>query len=269
MFRTITIFISSILIAVSYNLFLLPHKVLSGGVTGIAMIVGLLTPLNTGTIILILNIPLLIIGFMKLGKKFMLKTLLSVGVLTLSMHLIPVRAVANDPILSSVFGGVISGASVGFVFRSGGSTGGFDIVGMLLTKKRDLPLGAIIFGMNAIVVLISGFLFNFDLALYTMLSIYVSSRVVDAIHTRHVKLTLMIITSNGEEMKKMLMNHIVRGITMVDGKGGYTNQERKVLFTVITRYDLIEIKPYIIQVDPHAFVNITETVEIVGSFRRT
>ncbi len=130
-------------------------------------------------------------------------------------------------------------------------------------------MGAIIFGMNAVVVLISGFVFNFDLALYTMLSIYVSGRVIDAIHTRHIKLTLMIITSRGEEMKEMLMEHLVRGITMVDGQGGYTSEKRNILFTVITRYDLIEIKPYIIQVDPHAFVNITETIEVLGSFRRS
>ncbi len=136
MFRTITIFFSSILIAISYNLFLLPHKVLSGGVTGIAMIIGLLTSLNTGTIILLLNMPILILGFMKLGKKFMFNTLLSVTVLSLSLHYIPIRAIANDPILSSVFGGVISGVAIGFIFRSGGSTGGFDIIGMLLTKKE-------------------------------------------------------------------------------------------------------------------------------------
>ncbi|MFV9510215.1 YitT family protein [Tepidibacillus sp. LV47] len=269
MLRIITIFFSSVLIAVSYNLFLLPHKVLSGGITGIAMIIGLLTPLNTGTVIFLLNIPILILGFLKIGKRFIIYSLFSVSITSLAMHYIPQKAIVIDPILSSVFGGVISGMGIGLIFRVGGSTGGFDIIGLLLTRKRDLPLGAIIFGMNAVVVLVSGFLFNFDLALYTMLSIYTSGRVIDAIHTRHVKLTLMIITSRGEEMKNMLMEHIVRGITIVDGEGAYTKEKRKILFTVITRYDLILIKPYIFEVDPHAFVNITETVEVLGAFRRS
>ena len=268
MLRILTIFVSSIFIAVSYNLFLLPHKVLSGGVSGIAMIIGLITPLNTGTVIFILNLPLLVIGFLKLGKRFIAYSIFSVVVLSVAMQYIPQREISSDPILSSVFGGVIGGVAVGLIFRMGGSTGGFDIIGMLLSKKRDLPLGAIIFGLNAVVVLVSGFLFNFDLALYTMLSIYVSGKVVDAIHTRHVKLTLMIITSKGEEMKGTLMSHLGRGITLVDGEGAYTKEKRKILYTVITRYDLIEIKPYILQVDAKAFVNITETVEVLGSFRR-
>jgi len=267
-YRVIIIFFASLLLGVSYNMFLIPHSILSGGVNGLSMIIGLLTNINVGTIIFIINIPILIAGYFKLGRRFMLHTIFSVFVISISMQYIPVHSLVQKDILAAVFGGVLNGIAMGIIFRNSGSTGGFDIIGMLLTRKRDFPLGEVIFAMNAIVVLISGFLFDFDLALYTLAAIYASSKVIDSIHTRHYKLTLMIVTSHGEEMKQKLMEVTSRGITMVDGEGAYTGEKRKVLFTVITRFELSGIKPHILDVDPQAFVNITETLEVVGSFKR-
>jgi uncharacterized membrane-anchored protein YitT (DUF2179 family) len=267
-YRLVIIFVSSILIAGSYNLFLLPHKILSSGVTGIAMIVGILTPLNTGIVNLALNLPILILGYYKLGTRFIAYSIFSVVTISMALLYIPIEPVAKDPILSSVFGGIISGVGIGLVFRFSGSTGGFDIIGMLLTRKKDFPLGGILFSMNAIVVLIAGFLFTWDLALYTLASIYATGKAVDTIHTRHIKLTLMIISNRGEELREQLLSHLIRGITVMEGEGAYTKEKRKVLFTVINRYELSEIKPLIRKIDPHAFVNITETVEVMGFFRR-
>ncbi len=268
LFRLIIIFFSSILAGFSLNMLLLPHKILSAGFSGISMITSLLTNINTGIVLLVLNIPVLIIGYLKLGKRFMFYTIFSVVVTSVSMQYIPVSPLVSDPILSSIFGGVLMGIAGGLIFRNWGSTGGFDVIGMLLTRKRDFPLGELLFTMNVVVVLISGFLFNFDLALYTMLSIYASAKVIDSIHTSHIKLTLMIITNKEEEMKKKLMEHLIRGITVLDAEGAYTKEKRKMLITVINRYDLSLIQPFILEVDPNAFVNITETVKVLGMFRR-
>ncbi|WP_091837071.1 YitT family protein [Marininema halotolerans] len=267
--RITTIFISSILIGFAFNMFLLSHKVLSGGVSGIAMILGLLTSINSGTLIFLLNIPIFILGWMKLGKRFVTISLFSVAVTSISMGIIPIAKISEDPILSSIFGGVLVGIGTGLIFRAGGSTGGFDIVSMVLTQKKELPLGTLLFGMNAIVVFVSGFIFTWDLALYTMASIYVTGRVIDAIHTRHIKLTLMIITSNGDEVKEKLLSNLVRGITVLDGEGAYTKEKRRVLITVISRYELTRVKHMVAEVDPHSFINITQTIEVMGYFRRT
>ncbi|MGX9134132.1 YitT family protein [Rummeliibacillus sp. JY-2-4R] len=264
----ITIVIGSMLMGFAYNFFLIPHKILSGGLSGIAMMLGIVTPLNTGLLNFLLNLPLLIIGFLKLGKHFISYTILSVVVLSVSLLIIPIYDLTNEPVLASLFGGVIVGVGAGFIFRSSGSSGGFDIVAMLLTKKRDLPLGSIISLMNGIVVLISGFIFSWDAALLTLVSIFATGKTIDMIHTNNIKLTLMIITAQGDEMKSYLLKNLHRGITIMDAEGAYTGEPRKILYTVITRYQLLEVKKIVRQIDPHAFVNVTETVEVIGVFDR-
>nr|WP_048602072.1 YitT family protein [Rubeoparvulum massiliense] len=260
---------SSVLLAASYNMFLLPNKLLSSGLAGIAMIIGLLTPINTGLLIFLFNVPLFIMGYRHLGRRFVTYSVISVAVTSLSMYYIPLYAIApNDPLLSAVFGGVTNGIAIGLILRASGSTGGFDIIGLLLTQKKDYPLGTLMFAMNAVVVLLAAFFFDRTLALYTLISIYVVGRVVDTIHTRHIKLTLMIITSKGDEMKNKLLSRMYRGITIFDGEGAYTHEKRKILYTVISRYELVEVKKMIRSVDPKAFVNITETVEVMGAFHR-
>ena len=264
----VIITLASILVGFAYNFLLIPHEILSSGLSGIAIMLGLVTPLNTGVLNFLLNLPLLIIGVMKLGKRFIGYTILSVVVLSVSLLIIPVYKLTNEPLLASLFGGVITGIGVAVIFRASGSSGGFDIVAMLLNKKRDLPLGALISGMNAVVVLISGFIFSWDAALYTLVSIYATGKVIDTIHTSHIKLTLMIVTSKGDEVKKKLLSSLYRGVTIMDAEGAYTGERRKVLFTVITRYQLGEVKEMLKEVDPTAFVNITQTTEVIGMFDR-
>lgn len=264
----IIITLVSILVAFAYNFLLIPHEILSGGLSGIAVMLGLVTPVNTGILNLLLNLPLLIIGYMKLGKRFIGYTILSVVVLSVSLYVIPVYKITEEPILASLFGGVIIGFGAGVVFRAGGSTGGFDIAAMLLSRKRDFPLGVLLSAMNAVVVAISGFIFSWDAALMTLVSIYATGKVVDTIHTSNIKLTLMIITSKGEEMKQHLLSNLYRGITIMDGKGAYSGEGRQILITVITRYQLSEVKSLIKEVDEKSFVNILQTTEVIGMFER-
>lgn len=268
MFRIVIIIIGSVIIGGAFNLFLVPHQILSAGISGIAILLGIITPLNTGILNFLLNLPLLIIGIFKLGKQFIGYTILSVIVLSASLYFIPVTAISSEPILSSLFGGVLSGIGIGIVFRASGSTGGFDIIAMLLARRSDFPLGSFLSALNAVVVVISGFVFNWDAALNTMVGIYASGKVIDTIHTKHIKLTLMIVTNKGEELKAKLLSNLYRGITMMDGEGAYTGEKRKILMTVITRYQLNEVKSFINEIDPNAFVNITQTTEVMGFFHR-
>jgi uncharacterized membrane-anchored protein YitT (DUF2179 family) len=203
-----------------------------------------------------------------LGRRFIVNTIISVVVISLGLYIVPIHEIANDRILSSIFGGAVTGLGVGIVFRCSGSTGGFDIIGMIVSRKRDFPIGILLSGMNAVVIVISGFLFNWDSALNTLVSIYVTGKVVDAIYTDHAKLTLMIITEQGEEMRKHLLSNLYRGLTIIDGVGGYSNGKRNILVTVISRYELNEVKNLIKEADPTAFVNISETIEVMGLFHR-
>lgn len=260
--------LGSLIVVFAFNLFLIPHEVLSSGLSGISMILGMISPVNTGVANFLLNFPLLIIGYKMLGKRFILNSIFSVIIISIGLYLVPVNAIADDKILSSIFGGALTGLGVGIVFRCSGSTGGFDIIGMIVARKRDFPIGVLLSGMNAIVIVISGFLFDWDSALYTLVSIFVTGKVVDAIYTDHAKLTLMIITEKGEEMRNHLLTNLYRGLTVMDGVGGYSNNQRNVLLTVISRYELNEVKNLITEVDPAAFVNITETIEVMGLFHR-
>ncbi|HDX9627544.1 TPA: YitT family protein [Bacillus cereus] len=268
MVRFLGVIIGSIIIAIAFNLFLIPHKILSSGIGGIAIILGIVTPVNTGIINFVLNLPILILGYIGLGKKVIFNTVISVIVLSVALYYVPVKVVATDALLSSIFGGVIAGAGIGLVFNCNGSTGGFDIIGMLLSRKRDIKLGGFLIILNAVVVIIAGFFFTWDVALTSLLSIYVTGKVIDAIHTKHRKVTLMIVTNEAEKMKKQLLSTVVRGITLLDGEGAYSSEKKRVLMTVVSREELASMKLTISEIDPHAFVNITETVEVLGLFRK-
>lgn len=264
----ILIILGTLIISAAFNLFFIPHKILSSGLSGIAILLGLITPFETGIINFVLNLPLLIIGVFKLGRRFIIYTIISVVVLTIGLYIIPVTAVSSEPILSSIFGGVIAGLGGGLIFRASGSSGGFDIIAVLLTKKRDFPLGSILSALNAVVVIFSGFIFGWDAALHTLVGIYASGKMVDMIHTKHIKLTLMIITKKGDAIKDRMLAEFYRGITIIDAVGAYTGEKQKILMMVITRYQLTEAKILINEMDPHAFVNITETKEVMGAFDR-
>ncbi|PER27025.1 hypothetical protein CN931_22810 [Bacillus sp. AFS054943] len=269
MIRFLGVIIGSIIIAIAFNLFLIPHKILSSGIGGIAIILGIVTPVNTGIINFVLNLPILILGYIGLGKKVVFNTVISVIVLSVALYYVPVKVVATDPLLSSIFGGVIAGAGIGLVFNCNGSTGGFDIIGMLLSRKRDIKLGGFLIALNAVVVVIAGFFFTWDVALTSLLSIYVTGKVIDAVHTKHSKVTLMIVTNEAEKMKQHLLSTVVRGITLLDGEGAYSSEKKRVLMTVVSREELASMKLTISEIDPNAFVNITETVEVLGLFRRS
>jgi uncharacterized membrane-anchored protein YitT (DUF2179 family) len=266
--KAVGVMIGSIIVAVGYNLFLIPHEIMSSGLSGLSIILGMVTSINAGIFNFLLNLPLLVIGYLKLGRTFILHTILSVVTISIAMYFIPVQPIASNPILCSIFGGALAGLGIGIIFRCSASSGGFDIIGMLLTRRRDFPMGALLSVMNSIVIVISGFLFSWDAALNTLVSIYVTGKVIDSIHTHHVKVTLMIITKKGEEVKQHLLSNIYRGVTMIDSRGGYSNEKSNIIMTVISRYELSEVKSLIQEVDPHAFVNITETLEVMGLFHK-
>lgn len=263
------ILFGGIVIACGFNLFLIPHHVLSGGVSGLAMLIGYFSPFNISVMYFALNIPILIAGWVKLGKRFVWLSILSVIIVTILLEFIPVKAVASDMLLSSVFGGVLVGLGGGISFRVGGSTGGFDIIGSLVTRYRDFPVGSVLVGMNALVILAVAYLEgDWNLALASMLSIYVTGKIIDLVHISHIKVTVFIVTDKTEALLEKLLKR-PRGVTKIKTEGAFTHKEKDMLMTVTTRYELAELKTIITETDPEAFVNIVETVAVMGQFRRS
>lgn len=263
-----TIILGSLLSAIGFNFFLIPHLLLNGGVSGIAMLIGYFTPWNIGLMYLALNIPIMILGFFQIGRRFILLSVLSVLCTTLFMLVLPELYRPEESILGAVFGGVIIGVGTGISLRVGGSSGGFDIIGSILMQKWDFPLGQILFVLNSIVILILGyFKENWDLALYSMLSMFVCASIIDMIHVRYLKVTVFIVTKQKEQLIERLMQ-MPRGVTVIKTEGAYTQETQDMLMTVTTKYELIELKKNILEIDPHAFVNIMETIGVLGKFRK-
>ncbi|MHA0857925.1 YitT family protein [Paenibacillus sp. CMAA1364] len=262
------VILGAAIIACGFNLFLVPHQLLSGGVSGVSLLISYFSDFGVSTMYLLINIPLLIIGWFKLGKKFISYSILSVVATTWFIAVIPVNQVATDILIASVFGGVLVGIGAGISFRVGGSSGGFDIIGSIITRYHDFPVGTILVGMNAVVILLAGYFNeNWNIALASMASIYITGKVLDVIHISHIKVTVYIITNQTEELLSKLLV-IQRGVTKIKTEGAYSHVPKDMLMTVTTRYELAELKSIIKQTDPLAFVNIVETVGVMGSFRR-
>ncbi|HLR02786.1 MAG TPA: YitT family protein [Virgibacillus sp.] len=272
--RIIIVIFGALLNAIALNFFLIGANVYASGFTGAAQLLSSVFKdfigfdLSTGIILLILNIPVAILGWFKVGKGFTVYSALSVAFTTIFLEALPMVTVSDDIILNAVFGGVIGGTAVGMTLKYGASTGGMDIVAMVLSRMKDKPIGSYFLILNAIIIAMAGILYEPENALYTLLTLYVTTRVIDAIHTRHEKITAMIITRKSEELQKAIHDKMVRGITILPAKGAYTKEDKDMMYLVITRYELYDLEQIIMEVDPNAFTNIVQTTGIFGFFRR-
>jgi len=272
--KIIVVIIGAFLNAVGLNMFLIPANVYASGFTGIAQLLSSIleeyTPffISTGVLLLLLNIPVAILGWLKVGRSFTLYSFFSVAATTVFLGIVPLYSFSGDILLNAVFGGVIVAVGVGITLKYGASTGGLDIIAMILSRMKDKPVGTYFFLFNSIIILTAGLLYGWEKALYTLVALYVSTRVIDAIHTRHAKLTAMIITKKADTLKAAIHSRLVRGITMIPAKGAFTNEPRDMLIIVITRYELYDLEKIIKEEDPNAFTNIVQTTGIFGFFRK-
>ncbi len=272
--KVIVVLIGALLNSIGLNLFLIPANVYASGFTGISQLLSSVleqyTPfsISTGVLLLLLNIPVAILGWLKVGRSFTIYSFFSVAATTFFLGIVPLESLSEDILLNAVFGGVISAVGVGLTLKYGASTGGLDIIAMILSRMNDKPVGTYFFILNGIIIFTAGLLYGWEKALYTLVTLYVTTRVIDAIHTRHVKHTAMIVSNKGEELKKAIHSKLVRGITTIPAKGGFTNETKDMLIIVITRYELYDLERIIKDVDPHAFTNIIQTTGIFGFFRK-
>jgi uncharacterized membrane-anchored protein YitT (DUF2179 family) len=260
--------ISAAAVGFGFQLLLIPEKLLSSGVSGVAMVIGYLSGWNIGWLYFALNVPILLWGYRILGKRFIGLSILTVLFTALFLQIVPEIKLTDDRLLASVFGGVLVGLGSSVALRYGGSSGGFDIIASIISRYRDIPIGLFTVLLNTFVVAVLGFLENdWNAALYSMLSIYLTGKVIDAVHTPHHKLTAFIVTNHTQELTSRLLK-LPRGVTIIKTRGAFTSEERDMLMTVATRYELAELRKMITEVDSKAFVNVVQTIDVIGEFRR-
>ena len=272
--RIAIVIVGSFLLAISLNFFLINANVYASGFSGLAQLLSSILndffsiQLSTGIILFLLNVPVLILGWFKIGRGFTIYSIVSVVFATLFLEILPIISLSEDIMLNAVAGGVIAGVAVGISLKWGASTGGMDIVAMLLSRLQDKPIGVYFLILNGFIIFVAGILYEPENALYTLLALYVTTVVIDAIHTRHEKVTVLIITDRTEALQETIHKQMVRGITIIPAKGAYTQEEKSLLYLVITRYELYDLEKIIYEIDPNAFTNIIQTAGIFGFFRK-
>lgn len=258
----------SLIFVIGMNSVLIPSKLLSAGVTGIALIFHYLFPkLNVGLAYFLLNIPLILLGFFSISRRFLLYTFYGMGFFSLTAAFVkPPVAVIEDPILAALFAGIICGTGVGVILRSIGSTGGIDILAVYVNQKFGFRPGSVSFIFNTMVLIFGAYLFGLEVALYTLIYVFTSSRVLDAVLTGfNQRMATMVISEKTNEMAKEIFTKVNRGVTFLKGKGAYTGKERDVIFTVTTLTELPKLKDVIFGIDPGAFVVVNNTLEVLGN----
>ncbi|WP_195986970.1 YitT family protein [Clostridium sp. D53t1_180928_C8] len=258
-------FISSL----GVNLFLSNAKLLSGGVTGIGLIIQYLWNIPSGITVFILNIPLFIISYKFLSKRFTIYT--AIGMISFSTALMLTKPLSSlvqvdDTLLYCIYGGVLSGIGYGLVFFRNGSIGGTDIITMVVRKKySNLDIGKVGFGFNLIIVTLAAFIFGLPKALYTLLSMFITSTILDKVLNGFTsKKLLLVLTEKEEDIITYVIKDMHRGITSLMAEGGYTHNQKKLLYIAVTTSQMISLKNRILRIDPKAFITIIDVSEVKG-----
>jgi len=260
------IFLGSILVAVAINGILVPHRFVSGGFTGIALVIHYLFPsFPLALFYFLLNVPVFILGWTIVGRRFFFYSIVGMVIFSAAIALIHVSLPVHDKILSALLAGIITGIGAGIILRSSGSSGGTDILSVILVNRFSIRIGTTILAFNVIILAATSLLFSLDAALYTLIYIFVSSQVINIMLTGlSQRKSIFIISPKWQEISREILNKVGRGVTFIRGQGAYSGQDEQILYTVITLRELHLIKEIIRQVDTNAFVVVHNTLEVMG-----
>lgn len=256
------------MVAISITCFIAPNNMLAGGVTGIALIIHYLTTLSVAPLIVLLNIPIFIVGIKYTNKEFMIKTLIGMILLSLTIWFTePLIDYINmeDLLSNAIVAGILTGVGLGFVIRNGYSTGGFDIVNIVAKKRLGINIAATNLITNGVIVVVGGMVNDFKLAVYTVITLAISSIVLDKVIVGFSQNNLVLIVSqNSIEIANEIMTSIGRGVTFLKGKGAYTEKDRDIIYCIVSNRQLIRLKDIVNDIDEKAFISISHTSEIHG-----
>jgi uncharacterized membrane-anchored protein YitT (DUF2179 family) len=262
------IVVGSILVAVGTNLFLVPNKVVSGGVTGVAIIAHYLIKTPVGVMVLALNVPLLWLGWRYGGGvRFFVRTAVSVIVLALAIDLTAALLAppTQDRLLVICYGGLLDGFGTGLVFRGRGTTGGTDILARLAHRALGIGIGQALLGMNVVIFVAAGFIFGAEPVMVALALAFVSARVLDLTQSGFsAARSALIITGRSDGVRDAILHRLGRGVTVIEGRGGYSGEPRPILYVVVAAHEAGRLKRLVAEVDPDAFVAFTPAQEVLG-----
>lgn len=265
-FEYIQIIVGAALVGLAYNIFYLPARLAAGGVSGISTILYELFEFTPAYVQWAINIPLLVIGVIFIGKEFGLKTFVGTLFVPLVIWLTADLSMGvENPLLSAIYGGVVLGVGLGIVYRGNGSTGGTTLIAQILKKYTGLSSGFSQLFVDGFVVITSAFVFDFELALYALMSIYVTSKVIDFVQlqTSPTKL-ILIITDKEEKIQSIIKDEMNRGLTKIKTVGGYSNNEKTMILCVVEQSEAVYFKKLLLKAEPESFVIFVNASEILG-----
>lgn len=258
--------LGSALCALAVNGILVPRQFLSGGFTGLALIIHYLSPaLPLGALYFALNIPNFAFGWKFAGRRFFLYSVVGMVIFSAAIQTVRIALPVYDELLSALLAGIIVGVGSGIILKSLGSAGGTDILSVILLKIFSVRLGTTILAFNGIILVAAAVLFSLEKALYTLIYLYIASSMVNlVVMGLNQRKAVYIISPKWKEISQRIMEEIQRGVTIIKGEGGFTGQEEQILYTVITFRELSRLKQMIRREDPEAFVVVSETLEVMG-----
>lgn len=266
--RVLMVIFGSVIYSIGVNLFITPHKLLSGGVAGIALILQYLTEIQSGYFVILINIPIFLIGIRAIDKEFGIFSF--IGMASMSLALICTRNLHNlyymqDPLTASLCGGLLTGLGAGIIFKSRASQGGTDIIAVVVKKKYGMSIGRIAFMINAVIVAMGMFIGNLETAVYTLIAMYMNAAIVDKfIQGFDKEKVVFIVTGKCDRVKQAILDNLGRGVTYLYGEGAYTGDKKKVIYCILTPKELEEAKNLIENIDSSAVVSIMDTAEVRG-----
>jgi uncharacterized membrane-anchored protein YitT (DUF2179 family) len=262
-----------LLSSIAVNFFFEPGHVYSSGATGLAQVLSALSKHLIGFTLPVsltfyaINAPLLVLAWYKIGRRFTIFTFITVTMSSFFIQIMPQVTLTTDPLINAIFGGLVMGTGIGYSLKSRISSGGTDIISLTLRKKTGRDVGSLSLMVNGAIMIFAGILFGWQYALYSMVTIFVSSRVTDVIFTKQKKMQATIVTARPEKVTRLIHKKLNRGVTAInDAEGTYNHERKAVLIAIITREEYNDFKHLMRKADPKAFVSIAENVHILGRF---
>ncbi len=261
------VFVGAAITAVALDWLLVPNRIAAGGVSGLATVIYYLFKVRVGVTMLIINVPLFLASVRILGGEFGAKTFFAAVSLSLLVDFLQqfLRPLTTDPLLAALYGGILSGVGMGITFKFGGSTAGTDLAALLLQRWLGTSVGQTLLFIDFGVITLAGIVFNAELALYALIALFVTSKVIDVVQegVNYAK-AAFIISGASEEIAGRVLTELGRGATLLHGKGMYTRTDRDMLFVIVSRAEIAQLKELVWEIDPRAFVVIGDAHEVLG-----
>ncbi len=261
-----SLIIGAIISALPFPLFFVGNSIAPGGVTGLATVLNGIIPVPIGTMALVLNLPLFLIGWRRMGRAFAVKSLIAMVILSAAIDLLPLDVATDDPLLAAIFGGALLGFGIALVIRGGGTTGGTDMAAAMIHQRFPVvTVGGVLLSLDCVIILLSAIVFDLSAALVSMIALFMATQVMDrVIEGFGSAKAFFVFSARTDAIAAAVMERLQRGATFLHARGAFSGQEKDVLLCVVTRLQIPQFKAIVTQIDPEAFMMVTDVREALG-----